>query len=82
MLETISEVHTVTTRHRYVFHIPVANPAVYWMDVYHTVIISWNKLPLKNKRLSDNSKQFKITTKFLMTHSTHSVQKYILLGKD
>jgi hypothetical protein len=29
MLETISEVHTVTMRHRYVFYIPVANQAVY-----------------------------------------------------
>jgi hypothetical protein len=83
MLETISQVHTVTMRHRYVFHIPLANPAVYCMDVYHTVIISRNTLPLKNKRLSDNSNQFKIIIKkFLMTHFTHSVQKYTLLGKD
>ena len=49
MLETISEVHTVTMRHRYVFHIPAANLAVYCKDVYHTVIISCIKLPLKNK---------------------------------
>lgn len=83
MLETISGVHTVTMRPRYVFHIPVASLAAYCTDVSHTAIISWNKLPLKNKRLSDNSKQFKIIIKkFLMTHSIHSVQKYTLLGKD
>lgn len=29
MLETISEVHTVTMRPRHVFHIPAANTAVY-----------------------------------------------------
>jgi len=40
MLETISGVHTVTMRPRYVFHIPVASLAVYCTDVSHTAIIS------------------------------------------
>jgi len=80
MFQMNLEVHTVNMRHKLDHYRPANNLTVYQIGVYYSGIKLYNKLCLKIKCLSTNSKQFKVTLKeFHMTHTFCSVDDFILL---
>jgi hypothetical protein len=77
--QTNSDIHSISTRYRYNFHVPNSNLSKYQKGVYYSGIKIFNNFPPNVKNLSHNIKMFKAALKeYLLSHSFYSVQEFTL----
>jgi hypothetical protein len=77
--QTNSDIHSISTRHRYNLHVPNSNLNKYQKGVYYSGIKLFNNLPPNVINLSHNIKMFKRALKdYLLSHSFYSVEEFTL----
>ena len=78
-----SEIYHTDTRQHANFHQPSMNVTDYQKGVYHLGVKLFNMLPSDIKKVSDNTKNVRLTVqKFLCENSFYSLDEYFELQKS
>jgi hypothetical protein len=82
MYKLNSDIHNINTRQKLNLHQHSLNLSLYQKGVYSFGIKVFNNHPQSLKKLTTNSKQFKIALKhYLYTHSFYSIDEYLNVNK-
>jgi hypothetical protein len=76
--QTNSDIHNISTRHRYNFHVPNIYITKYQKGVYYTGIKLFNNLPTTIKSLNHDIKKFKPALKDYLLFHSYSIEEFTL----